>query len=644
MPSIGIMASSYTVTRIADKAAVQPTDVFAADPLMPAFVNTATLAAERLTYCGFYPDPAFMLPWISPQKFTYNGASYYWTGSRWEPGTGATKVTFYADSLGPSCSTDFSRMSIANRLLSLERLFTPSPNTAWPAGSLSWTSTVGSYMQHGIRWNGSNWELAVTSPEFTGLPWSKVITPGFLAPMDPNVSIADAATAASLTATLGYTYISNLGAPGLQRFSISAVSFPHPSSNVAKSTFYWTGTAFTVTNASNYGYQAGGDVVHAGLAALPAADRPWLAQGYLVPTSAETLPWTPTTQVIVGGTVMSRSAVSGPLVPGPAPGVLPAVPTKTALMPSDIYTNRQSEIPPMLNGTTDFSTALPSFFTAMGYRPATAEKLPWISSSPTKRMTYLNSMVAWNGTHWIYNMIYSKTSLSDTSFPVSFSKSAGSSPPAIGTLATDAERIDVMNAYYTASPLTPWTADQHQWVGNCIVQWDGSSWVILAKPVTIHEAATYACIPGDVLYDTRVTNQNSTIANQLSGWGYVPTFRTKWTSGLTSSVALYAYVSFPSPNQTLMNPTSSNFYWSGTAWTAGTGSPTGVVIAPGAVQTDAAIAALPADERVVACTLFGYYSTTNAHWTSGQSATIGGTVVHWHGSQTRRYWAAGAAP
>jgi hypothetical protein len=252
-------------------------------------------------------------------------------------------------------------------------------------------------------------------------------------------------------------------------------------------------------------------------------------------------------------------------------------------------------------------------------------------------MKYLGASEFWNGSHWTSNIQYgTPTALAPTTLSL---YNPNSSNPNCGAIAA-ADQVAVMNSYFVGSPSSPWTADQHVWMGNAIIQWNGTSWVILAAPVTIHEAATYAVTPGQTFIDSRVTASNSTIAAALLGYGYVPLFRSAWVNR-TTTVCNSDFRFYNMLNGAVIH----QYYWNGTAWVSGAApSNGGTLVNPSDVVTNAAISALPANEQVTACSLFGYYSSTSAHWTSGQSATIAGNVVHWHWTAARGYWAPGAAP
>jgi hypothetical protein len=324
-------------------------------------------------------------------------------------------------------------------------------------------------------------------------------------------------------------------------------------------------------------------------------------------------------------------------LPGVSPGTVPPVPTKTALMPGDIYTDNQPGMPVAPNGVASYANMIALWMTAGGYLPDASEKLAWRTAT-TKKVRYVNFDAVWYGSHWASAALgTTKTTLTPTSSVIPYSKQ--SFTLALGAVA-DADRVAVMGSFYVASPLTSWAASENVWVGNCIMTWNGTSWVQVAKTPTIHEAATYPCTPGDVFLDSRVTGTGN--AASLLGWGYVPLYRAAWTGRIDTAIGATSAITFWNPDA----PTTIGFsyYWNGTAWAPGSSALAGTVVAVGATVTDAALSALPAAEQVAACTLFGYYSSTGAQWTTGQSATIAGNVVHWHGAASRRYWAPGAAP
>ena len=643
MPSIGIVASAI-VPHIADKAAVWPGDVYPnADALMPGWVTSTTDKAVMLLYCGYYPDPAYIDLWKTPNyTMSYQGANYHWTGTCWRAGSVQTQTSMTPRWWYGSW-TDISRLPIAKRVPTLNKLYTASPSTPWAAGEYAgvsgYYSTGITGPGHTIRWNGTSWELTSTSPEFTDLPWDKKLTPGcHVSVMDPNITASDATNANKL-AGLGYTMNPAIAAPGFTG-SAGAVSFISPTSSTFYR-FYWNGSSWNTTSTNFYTY-AFSTVTHAGIAALPASQRAWAVGAYTMSGGAAFYTteggWTIGNSATVGTEVVN-CLQDGTWLVGARPGTVPPTPTKTAIVPGDNYATYQTGMPVPPSGTTSFNNSVAVWLTAWGALPT--NKLTWRANPSPLKIKYVNTEVSWIGSHWVGGTLaQAKVALAPTSSPVSYTKqSAGT--PAMGAVA-DASRVAVMDSFYSANPATAWTTDQVQWVGACLWTWNGSAWVQLHKMPTIHEAATYPCAPGDIFLDNRVTASNSTIAANLLGWGYVPVLRAAWSGRFGPVVGLVAGIYFWNPDAPGVT-TGFTYYWNGTAWTAGTGASAGTLVAPGATISDAMISALPAEEQIVGISMAGYYSSTGAHWTSGQSATIAGNVVHWHGTSSY-YWAPGVAP
>jgi len=622
------------------KSAVSPGDWWAADAAMPAPVTTATEKAIRLTYCGFYPAAGFTDYWEPGSFMTYDGASYHWAGSIWRNGVAPNRANLAPGGIA-STWCDFSRLPDAGRVTAMGRIFTANPATAWTAGQVAGISVtiagLSSGAHHSVSWNGTAWEFASTAPTFTGsTPWSKVMTPGATGTAEPTITAMDPTNAARLT-SLGYTmfpaWTTSYGSYG-------GIAFPDLTTPQTVHFFYWNGSAWTAgSSATNWIYPFNVQV-HAGIAALTPSQRGWGTGVYATAGCHDK--WTPGTYTTVGGSTVYAGQATSFWHNGSSPGTVPPTPTKTDIVPGDIYTSYQSGMPAPANLTsTALTTVMPYAVTGAGYRPASAERMPWRSA--TKKLRYVNFDMSWTGSHWLNGIQgTTKTTLTPTSSPmVSSMQSVG----LILGLVPDADRVAAMDAYYVASPLTAWGADEHVWVGGCIMTWNGTTWVQKNKAVTIHEAATIVASPGNVYVDSRVTAQNSTIAGQLLGWGYVPLFRNAagggW-KGDTSTANSVANIYFWDPTVLTLGGNYA-YYWNGTAWTAGT-APSATVVAPGAVVNNADIGLLPTNEMVTACTAFGYTSNTGAAWTTGQSAQIGGIVCHWHGTSLRRYWVLGAAP
>lgn len=636
--SAGIGSIAGGVTHVPNKNSIWVGDTFTADASMPGWVTTTTDKITMLPALGYRPSLEFINPWIgSGNSMVYDGITLYWTGTGWYNSV-TTRVVLAANG-NVGCRADFSRMPIAKRIDALNRLYSPSPATPWTSSQYSTISTINpsgaTRMGHIIKWNGTSWEFISTAPEYTGLPWDKTLTPGTTAPMEPTITAQDATNAAKI-AGLGYTMNPPIGAPGLA-YSYAAITFPSPSSPSSYYFFYWNGTAWTTTAAGNSIIYPNSNIAHAGIAAQPAENRAWFAQGYGL--AGGQYPWSPTTYATIGTAQVSGVATYG-WYPGPHPGTLPPVPNKTALLPGDIFTDPVVGVPPMPTGlSSNMDNSIVYWLMPNGFLPNSSDKLAWRAASP-KVIRYVNVNASWNGTHWTTPLPASKIAIAPTDQPYGYSKF--SSYPAIGSLPTAADRIAVVGSYWSANPASAWTAAQNQWFGGTIMTWDGTTWVELCSPMTIHEAATYPAFPGDYFLDTRVNGNTSVIANQLLGWGYVPGFRAPWYARIDTAWGGQASIYFG--DTTGASGSIFPYHWNGTTWVTGTAPTGGTIVAPSAVVTDAAISALPAAEQIIACTYFTYYSNTGAQWTTGQSATIAGNVVHWHGGSSRRYWAPGAAP
>ena len=625
--AIGIVASSYMVPHIANKAAVWPGDVFPADPAMPAFATSAYYKTQQLngSHLGYYPDPAFMDTWSQSYAMTYDGALYYWSGTQWAQGAGPS-LTVSMPGLVSYLYSDMSRLPKSKRLAALSRHFTPSPSTPWDSRQYSWCMG-----QAVFRWNGTAWEIVQEAPEFPAEHplTSKVMTLGSMMAADPLITAQDATEAAELT-TRGFTSTADIVVKG----SNGEVGFPSTTSTTSYR-FYRNGSVWGYSPPSGNVF-AGMNVADSYISALPANLQGWGAG--CAYTAQGNGPWSPTTYVTIGG-IQFWCPVTPILLPGVAPGVAPPVPNKNAIMPYDQMVTPDPELPSFTHMS--YSSDAAYFVQARRYRVHPSENLAWRAANGDKFWTYLNCRVIWNGTHWFNAALYStKTTLDPTSSSVSYSLSGAA--PALGVLPTTAEQIAVANSYYKATAVPGvWAADQMIFCGNVILQWNGTGYTVLCETPRIQEAATYPVFPGDMFMDSRVLDTSA--ASSLLGYGYVPVLRHPWKVG--TGMPLANRLTFYHPtNAAGAGGVMIQFSWNGTTWVGGSASTANTTVAPGAVVTDAIISALPAAQRVVACTLAGYIGNpSTAHWTTGQSATIGGTVVHWHGTGTR-YWAPGAAP
>lgn len=308
-------------------------------------------------------------------------------------------------------------------------------------------------------------------------------------------------------------------------------------------------------------------------------------------------------------------------------------PSKYSVRPGDVFTVADPLIPAWANT----SALIARFLSYAGFAPNYNNRLPWVKPAASA-FTYMGFSFYWTGDHWANGTgITFITGISPTATAAFKAVNGGST--AFQRMAA-ADRVPALNARYeAATPATPWTGDQNMWFGQYICTWNGSSWVIVAE--CPQPGTSKQLLAGVDYVDASITTSDATNAAKLTGLGYVPYATYSWQSPTVANTAGV----FNSNFQNLALNQTDAFYWNGSSWVAGTPAIAGVAVAPGAVQADATIAALPAIQRVVAMTLAGYVGSPATHWTTGQSATIGGVVVHWHvAGSTFGWWVAGARP
>ena len=305
-------------------------------------------------------------------------------------------------------------------------------------------------------------------------------------------------------------------------------------------------------------------------------------------------------------------------------------------MPGDVEGTRDPTPIPVFNSTIEADIARQC--NALGFTAAPAEKWAWRGG--VKSWRYCNTNLYWSGTSWGQGVLSgTKTTLAPTASATVGNKS--SATPSLYLLST-ADQVEIANSFYQANPATAWGADEHVFLGGVIMQWNGTSWVIMPNCNTprIQEAATIPVYQGDFFYDPRVTGAAS--ASSLLGYGYIPVMRPQWkTANAPCPTLNYMSILGSDPAGPIVG---WQFSWDGTGWVFSSSGYANPTVAPAAVVTNTWIAGLPADQRAVGCSMAGYIGSPSTHWTTGQSATIGGCVVHWHGAGTYKYWFPGAAP
>lgn len=615
------------------KTAIWPGDVFPVDSAMPAFATTADDFTRQLGRLGYAPDPAYENVWIDGQNFIVGGQVFYWSGTNWAVGVAPYKTTLapmpseiYSSSGATIQTADFSRMSKAKRLTHLSRRYTALPATAWGENQFARF-----HPNHAVRWTGTAWEFAAQAPEFSGHPFSKVLTFGSFVNSDTSITAANAANANSLTG-LGFTPGASFRPLNTQWGGVSFASAGDKYGNFA---FHWNGTAWTSTSPSANYLWLGTTTVNDTIAAIADPQEKLWAINTAYPAAGND-DWSPTTSCTVAGVQVYRGPDTW--LYGASPGTAPPVPDPTALMPGDQFIAPFAGIGPYPSPQF-YQGSVVSRINGAGWRPHSSERST-VWRTATKMVKYLNVNLWWTGTHFSELTPPNSTPQSiDYRYHYPTVYTVGGAFPVPGRLATVAEQETLALSAYSHPPSNgpaAWTGDTSFYDANVIYQWNGTAYKVVGKTPRIIEAAAYPCVQGDVFTDDRITAAGDIV--NLVGWGYIPVLRTSWKGYNNQSLPIV-----PSCSWSNSAGVGITAYWTGTAWAANQSNLAYVTVNPGDTVADTAISALPADEKVVACTMCGYAGGATA-WTTGQSATIGGAVVHWYGPQSRRYWMPGAAP
>ena len=319
------------------------------------------------------------------------------------------------------------------------------------------------------------------------------------------------------------------------------------------------------------------------------------------------------------------------------------VAVKTAVRPGDIFYTPDPLIP--VQATT--GAYIYPYLTYAGFIPDPAfATLPWMGTS---YFTYMGYNFYWTGTHWASgNGAGAQLNVGGLGNPMT----GTGSEPHWARVAT-ADMAAVLSARYKPTGTTAWSAKQWYWVNHCLFHWNGSSWDYQGPPNKDSNPNPKALWPDMITADPAITAEDQTNADKLTGLGYVPgmTYRWAYTSPSDSNKTAIngSYVSFMTFDPAhVADPfdRAHSFTWDGTKWIPWNAATTYKISVGYQTVTDPVIAALPANQRVVAMTQAGYHGGTA--WTApGVSATIGGTQAWWGPPTTTgsvsRWWIPGTA-